>query len=210
MLVYAVAALWVSFTGPEDAVVHGRLFSGAPLIVFGGLILLWQARTPPVAAGLTWRAATAKLLAEQPWRETPAKVLNTRGTVLVFPGGEYVRVTIRLPAAVRQRFRAATVAAVLGTSLFVLGMVADGTWWSLLPAAAYLIVTVAILVRFRYLARLRPTGSWLQAEATAPSWQVRRSGLADGVVTLTFPDGRRCTAHLDRAPLPGRGDRPVR
>jgi hypothetical protein len=92
-LMFGIAALWVTIVMPEGAGVLGVL-----LIAFAGAVQLWHERTPPAAGGLTWRAATSKLLAEQPWRETPAKVLNTRGTVLVFPGGEYVRVT-GLPAA---------------------------------------------------------------------------------------------------------------
>jgi hypothetical protein len=34
-----------------------------------------------------------------------------------------------------------------------------------------------------------------------PSWTNRRDGTGDGTIALRFPDGHRCTAHLEGAPL---------
>lgn len=55
---------------------------------------------------LRWPKAARRLLATQPWRETPAMVLNVRGTVLVLPGGEHIRVYGLRPEACEVVIRA--------------------------------------------------------------------------------------------------------
>jgi hypothetical protein len=74
-------------------------------------------------------------------------------------------------------------------------------WWDFLVLAVYVISAVVCWSRLRYVARLRHTGPWFQADAEISSWRERRNGLADGTVALRLPDGRRFTAQLDRAPL---------
>lgn len=258
--VFFGAALWVLLARLDLADTFPPLYSNALWLTLFAAVTLSHRRTPPVAIRPMWRGSLRRLLATRSWRETPAKVLNTRGTVLVLPGGEYIRVS-RLPAAVREvvvwagrvrlvgpdddgrlavrvdglstvwsarrvpptpgtaalpsgepiatmwvrrfveRIRAVYIAAILFTALSLILVVMPGPWWNVLTLASYSFAAVAIGLRVRYLARLQSTGTWIQTEATAPSWRARRNGLADGTVTLSFPDGRRFTVQLDRAPL---------
>jgi hypothetical protein len=66
-----------------------------------GLVGMWQAFRHAMPASMRWVAAARRLLSDEPWRETPATVLDTRGTVLVLPAGEHVRV-YGLPAPARE------------------------------------------------------------------------------------------------------------
>jgi hypothetical protein len=91
-LVWA-AALCLGFAAV--ALPASQLF--LPLILAG----FWRVDTRIEPSAMEWRPIPRQLLAEQPWRETPALVLNARGTVLVLPEGEYVRVR-GLPQAVRE------------------------------------------------------------------------------------------------------------
>ncbi|HEX6353528.1 hypothetical protein [Actinophytocola sp.] len=93
------------------------------------------------------------------------------------------------------------VLAVLYLVMAVFSTTYDGEWWWYPFAAFFVFLTVMFWVSYRQLKRLRPTEPWTRAQASEPSWRVRGNGTATGTVVLDFPDGRRVTAHLDRAPL---------
>jgi len=80
-----------------------------------------------------WESAMERLLATQPWRETPVLVLNTRGTVLVLPGPEYVRVAGLSAAAREVVVRTGRVAVVGPDAQGTLAVRVDG-WYLPRPA----------------------------------------------------------------------------
>jgi hypothetical protein len=233
----------------------GQLF--LPLV----LAIFWRVDVRLEPSALEWRPMPRQLLAEQPWRETPALVLNSRGTVLVLPDGEYLRVR-GLPQPVREvvvrtrrgwlvgpdaegrlvvrvdglympwparRIPPQHATAALPTSELIATMwvslhhaparavfalmgvatlfrvvataIPPVRWWDVLVTVAYMVAVAISWSWFRHFDRLRHTGPWVQADAETTALRTHRNGLADGTIALRLPDGRRFTAHLDRAPL---------
>jgi hypothetical protein len=89
----------------------------------------------------------------------------------------------------------------LYTVMAVFGTIFDGEWWWFLYVVVYVVIVLGFWSSYRALKRLSPTGPWVRATASEPTWQVRWNGTATGTVVLDFPDGRRFAAHIDRAPL---------
>jgi len=228
-----------------------------PLVI----VTFWRVGTRIEPSAMEWRPIPRQLLAGQPWRETSALVLNVRGTVLVLPDGEYVRVR-GLPQAVREVVvragrvwvvgpdaagrlavrvdgmympwparrvspRQATAALPAGDSIVAtwvrlhrssaggvfaligfcavlrvaVAVIPPWRAWDILVTVAFVLAVIPSWSWLRYVTRLRHTGPWVRADAEIQSWQARRNGLADGTVALTFADGRRFTAWLDKAPV---------
>lgn len=224
--------------------------------VFFLLVLLWW-------TAFGWWCATPasrRLLAEHPWQAATVRVLNTRGTVLALPDGQYFRVnglpsvarevvvragrvwlagpdsagkaavrvdglltawkatrieprdgTAALPSggeiatmtahsATAATRRAAIVASVFWSLVLVL-LVLEWHWWTAAATIVGLACAATSWLVYARLRRLRPTGPWLRAEASAPTWRLHGNGFADGTVDLDLPDGRAVVAHLDRAQL---------
>lgn len=264
-----VAVYWVFFLVWAAVVCLGLLVPGLAAVAFSAgqlflpflIVNFWRADPRIEPSAMEWRPLPRQLLAEQPWRETPALVLNTRGTVLVLPDNEYIRVR-GLPPAAREvvvrtrrvwlvgpdtrgrlvvrvdglympwparrispqrataalptgelvaeiwvRFHASPARAVFAlmcvATVFRVAATAipPWRWWDILITVAYVLAVVVGWSWFRYPARLRHTGPWVRADAETTSFRARWDGLADGTVALRFPDGRRFTAHLHRAPL---------
>jgi hypothetical protein len=257
-LMYAASSVWMLIGAPRSVDVIVSVSTPAIWLM---IVAMWHSFPPTRFGGTVWRQADKRLLAEHSWRETSVRVLNTRGTVLVLPGGEYVRVGLR-PAAREVVVRAgrvflagpddggrlavrvdglhaawtarrippleATAAlpsddpiatiwlrpltspvlpvafafVALGSVLTMIGAVLPPwDWGAFARSSAMVVFAVAGWWWIRQPRRLRHTEPWIRAEATVASWRVRWNGLADGTVTLDLPDGRRCTAHLCRAPL---------
>lgn len=74
-------------------------------------------------------------------------------------------------------------------------------WLVAVTAAAVAAAVAFAAFRLRKAMRLREAGPWRRAEASVPSWTNRQNGVGDGAIALRFPDGHRCTAYLERAPL---------
>lgn len=135
-----------------------------------------------------------------PW---PARRIPPRpGTAALPADGRTTAMTARHAEVTSGRVTTG-VLAVLSLLALMSGVLAvlGGAWTDYLQTAVYVLLAVAFLARVRYLRQFRPSAPWVRVEAATPSWRARGGGLASGTVTVTFPDGRRRTAQLDRAPL---------
>jgi hypothetical protein len=80
LIVGAVAWMWTA--APAVAVA----------CLAAGLVGTWQFFAQNVPGSFGWPAAARRMLSEQPWRELAVTVLDTRGTVVALPDGEWLRV----------------------------------------------------------------------------------------------------------------------
>lgn len=112
-----------------------------------GVVMVWHAFTRSVPGVSRWPAAARLMLEEQPWRETPATVLDTRGTVLVLPGDQHVRVH-GLPKQARE-------VAVRAGRVWLVGP--DNAGWYVVRVDGFHTPLPARLVAVRHAAPARPT-----------------------------------------------------
>lgn len=97
-MAYAAISVWALIGAPRPVELVVSVGSPAIWLV---IVAMWYLLPPTRFSGTAWRQADKRLLAKHSWRETSVRVLITPGTILVLPGGEYVRVP-RLPAAARE------------------------------------------------------------------------------------------------------------
>lgn len=161
-----------------------------------------------VRAGRVWivgpdAAGNLAIRADGPHTAWPARLIEPLPGTAALPTGEPVAVmSMRLKAdALRLPCVMVTTC---GLSAVLFALPPKASWLQILAvlvACAYVTVVVACWSWYLSVRRRRQAGYWVQVEATAPSWRTRRSGLADGTVTLSFPDGRKFSVRIKRAPL---------